>query len=319
MQLLPAGIVVLDSRGIVIEANPQAIELLGEPLIGTRWRELIKRAFAPQRDDGHEITLHNGRRVKLATRALDPEPGQLIMLTDLTETRQLQHNISHLERLSALGKMAASLAHQIRTPLSAALLYAANMGNRNLDERGRERFQTKLMARLGELEQRVNDLLLFARGGNQNNVNKPISLQQLVQLLQQSCEAQLLQKGATWLAPPQLPGKISANIETLNSALQNLVINALEAGATALQLQVEQCQHFVKIRILDNGSGMDDAVQQRILSPFYTTKPNGTGLGLSVVASVCSNHGGRLEVTSALGQGSCFTVVLPRFEQGTSR
>ncbi|WP_298440432.1 HAMP domain-containing sensor histidine kinase [uncultured Ferrimonas sp.] len=318
MQLLPAGVLVLDESGVVVEANPQAVELLGEPLLGLRWRQIIQRAFAPQRDDGHEISLRNGRRVKLATRALDPEPGQLLMLTDLTETRQLQHNISHLERLSALGKMAASLAHQIRTPLSAALLYAANLSNRNLDDRGRDRFQHKLMARLGELEQRVNDLLLFARGGNEQQL-QPVALATVAEQLQQHCDAQLSQRGASWLAPSAACGQINANLDTLVSAMGNLVINALEAGATALQLQIEPQGNFVQLRLLDNGSGMDEATQARILSPFYTTKTNGTGLGLAVVQSVCRSHGGRLEVSSVAGQGSCFTVIIPRWQTGANQ
>ncbi|MBY5990729.1 sensor histidine kinase [Ferrimonas balearica] len=310
MQLLPAGVLVLDEAGSVREANPQAHALLGEPLLGEPWRAVIGRAFAPQADDGHEISLKDGRRVRLATRALDPEPGQLVMLTDLTETRQLQHNLSHLQRLSALGKMAASLAHQIRTPLSAALLYAANLGNRNLDEAGRVRFQDKLMARLGELEQRVNDLLLFARGGHTQQLEQ-LPLAQLAERLSSSCEAALERRQASLSV--QVPAKIlvRANPDALVSALQNLVNNALEAGADALRLEAEIQGAFVACRLMDNGKGMSPQEQAQVLTPFFTTKSNGTGLGLAVVHSVSRAHGGRLELQSVPGQGSCFTLVLP--------
>src|SRR5690606_13169564 len=124
LDILPGGVVVLDGRGRVIEANPLALELLGEPLLGVFWREVIQRSFAPRADDGHEISLQDGRRLSLATRSLAGEPGQLILLTDLTETRRLQDELARHARLSALGRMVASLAHQIRTPLSTALLYA---------------------------------------------------------------------------------------------------------------------------------------------------------------------------------------------------
>ncbi|GAA4874440.1 sensor histidine kinase [Ferrimonas pelagia] len=314
MQILPAGVLVLDDAGTVVEANPQAVALLGEPLLAQPWRQVIQRAFAPRADDGHEISLKNGRRVKLATRALDPEPGQLVMLTDLTETRQLQRNLSHLERLSALGKMAASLAHQVRTPLSAALLYAANLGNAELDAAGRTRFQGKLMDRLAELEQRINDLLLFARGGNQQQL-VPVALSQLCTRLEQSCEAMLSQRQAQLLLPTAVTGQICANIDTLTSAMQNLVANALEAGATAVQLQVEFQGGFALLQLLDNGSGMSQEAQAKALSPFYTTKTNGTGLGLAVVQSVCRAHGGRLELNSVPEQGSCFTLVIPQAPQ----
>ena len=123
---LPGNLVVLDARGLVQQANPVAVTMLGEPLTGQRWLDVITRSFRPRSDDGMEVSLKDGRRVKLEISALlsktaYTQPGQLIMLTDLTQTRQLQNRLSHLQRLSALGKMMASLAHQIRTPLSSAM------------------------------------------------------------------------------------------------------------------------------------------------------------------------------------------------------
>ena len=132
LQVMPAGVIVLDGKGYVRQANEQASLLLGEPLEGELWRTIIARSFKPRADDGHEVSLFDGRRVKLSITPLVNEPGQLIVLTDLTETRQLQARLSHLQRLSSLGKMVASLAHQIRTPLSAAMLYAANLTRKNL-------------------------------------------------------------------------------------------------------------------------------------------------------------------------------------------
>ncbi len=176
---LPTGIVVLDKRGYVAEANPVAISMLGEPLIGQRWLDIINRSFRPRSDDGLEVSLQDGRRVKLEISSLEPEAGQLIVLTDLTETRQLQSRLAHLQRLSGLGRMMASLAHQIRTPLSSALLYAQNLAIPKLHPQNRELFQQKLVARLVDLEQQVNDLLLFARAGREQQV-EPLSLQQLL-------------------------------------------------------------------------------------------------------------------------------------------
>lgn len=124
LDLLPGGVIVIDGQGHVREANPAACELLGAPLVGELWRQVIARSFAPREDDGHEVSLRDGRRLSIATRSLDAEPGQLVLLNDLTETRRLQGQLARHERLSSLGRMVASLAHQIRTPLSAALLYA---------------------------------------------------------------------------------------------------------------------------------------------------------------------------------------------------
>src|SRR5450830_988380 len=117
LDLLPGGIIVIDSQGIVSEANPAARELLGQPLVGELWRQVIARCFAPREDDGHEISLKDGRRLSISTRSLDAEPGQLVLLNDLTETRLLQDQLARHERLSSLGRMVASLAHQIRDML----------------------------------------------------------------------------------------------------------------------------------------------------------------------------------------------------------
>ena len=84
LDLLPGGVIVIDGQGVVRDANPVALELLSEPLVGHPWREVMGRCFAPRRDDGHEISLRNGRRLSIATRSLAGEPGQLVLLTDLT-------------------------------------------------------------------------------------------------------------------------------------------------------------------------------------------------------------------------------------------
>ena len=165
LQVMPAGVIVIDGKGIVRQANEQAKALLGEPLEEEVWRSIITRSFKPRADDGHEVSLVDGRRVKLSITPLENEPGQLIVITDLTETRQLQARVSHMQRLSSLGKMVASLAHQIRTPLSAAMLYASNLTRKGLGQEAQTQFANKLTDRLKELESQVNDMLLFAKSG----------------------------------------------------------------------------------------------------------------------------------------------------------
>jgi two-component system sensor histidine kinase FlrB len=164
LDLLPGGVIVIDGTGMVREANPAALDLLGEPLIGMLWRHVIARCFAPREDDGHEISLKDGRRLSIATRSLDAEPGQLVLLNDLTETRHLQSQLARHERLSSLGRMVASLAHQIRTPLSAAMIYASHLAEQALSVETQQRFAGRLKERLHELEHQVRDMLVFARG-----------------------------------------------------------------------------------------------------------------------------------------------------------
>ena len=119
LDFLPGGVIVLDHQGYIVESNPAARELLDDHLDGKLWRHVIARCFAPRNDDGLEVSTRTGKRISVATSSMEQD-GQIILLTDQTETRKLQQNLSRYERLSAMGKMVSALAHQIRTPLSAA-------------------------------------------------------------------------------------------------------------------------------------------------------------------------------------------------------
>ena len=310
LQAMPSGVVILNGDGLVTEANPVAIELLGQPLKGTRWFEIINRAFAPQDDDGHEVSLRNGRRVKLAITPLTPEPGQLIVLTDLTETRLLQKNLSHLQRLSALGKMVATLAHQIRTPLSAALLYASNLATPKLNDAARQKFQQKLVDRLNELERQVNDMLLMAKG-RQDQLGEPVSLNDVMQTVLANCEPIAATKACAITFTDSTSALMLANSNALSSAINNLLINSIEAGASHIIVEASQSHDELMLRVIDNGKGLDKAMQQQVLEPFFTTKAQGTGLGLAVVQSVVRNHGGQLSLQCEVGIGCIFTLKFP--------
>lgn len=314
VEALPSGLVILDGNGIVIEVNKVAVQLLGEPLMGSRWMDVIQRAFTPKEDDGHEVSLKNGCKVQLSITTLGSQPGQLIMLTDLTYTRHLQERVSHMKQLSSLGRMVASLAHQIRTPLSAALLYGSNLANPNLPPASRQRFQSKLIQRLNDLENQVNDMLLFARTGN-DLVVEEISLQNLLVQVQAGSEAMMLQthsKMHVTLPEPDL--LILANRNALSSAIGNLIQNALHAcgqGANLAISAVRSGDNEVAIIVADDGPGIAKHMQKQILEPFFTTKSQGTGLGLAVVQSVVKAHHGSLKLDSTEGEGSRFSIIVP--------
>jgi two-component system sensor histidine kinase FlrB len=316
---VPSGLVLLDGSGRVARANRAALMLLGEPLEGESWGNIIQRVFCLRPDDGHEVSLRNGRRVQISTQPLKQQEGQLIQITDLTETRCLQDQLSHMERLSALGKMAASLAHQIRTPLAAAMLYGANLANRTLSNEARGSFQKKLMDRLRDLETQVSDVLLFARNGEQQVVSA-IELTELITSIERGAEAMLQQVGASLrieMDSPPIP--LLANSTALASAINNLLANALQAGATQLLVSAHRAGDDVLVRVVDNGRGMSRELLARIFEPFYTTRSNGTGLGLAVVQSVVQAHQGKIEVASVEGEGSCFTLRLPCHHSVTHR
>ena len=311
---LPSGLIVIDGNGIVGQANRVAVQLLGEPLENMRWSEVIKRSFSPKNDDGHEISLKNGRRIQLSISSLEGQPGQLILLTDLTHTRQLQERVATLKRLSSLGKMVASLAHQIRTPLSAAMLYGANLANKTLNESSRARFQGKLMNRLQDLETQVNDMLLFARSGEQKIVEE-VSIATLLEEVQEASDAMISHvEGKLQCKLPDPDLFILANKNALTSAMTNLISNAVEATGKGAQLYISSVQRGndkLEISVMDNGPGIEKQRLAKVMEAFYTTKSQGTGLGLAVVQGVVQSHKGSVEVKSEVGKGSCFTLVLP--------
>lgn len=312
LDLLPAGVILIDSHGRVAQVNPAALDLLGEPLQGELWIEVIRRSFAPRSDDGHEVSLRDGRRVHLATRAMDNEPGQLVLLTNQTETRLLQTRLSHYQRLSEMGRMMASLAHQIRTPLSAALLYTSHLNRPLLDDSQRVRFAGKVKARLVNLEQQVRDMLVFARG--ETRLDDRISTQELFRAIEDMLDAPLSSHDADCDCHNDAPGVwLQCNRETLLGALQNLVDNALQACGTGAQLSIRARTQasYLRLEVIDQGPGMDSQTRAQAMQPFYTTKSHGTGLGLAVAQVVARAHHGSFELESAPGKGTCAALLLP--------
>ncbi|MGQ7958655.1 sensor histidine kinase [Pseudomonas sp. SP16.1] len=310
LDLLPGGVIVIDGQGVVREANPVARALLGQPLVGMLWRQVIARNFAPREDDGHEISLKDGRRLSIATRSLHGEPGQLVLLTDLTETRRLQDQLSRHERLSALGRMVASLAHQIRTPLSAALLYASHLSEQVLPAEQQQRFAGRLKERLHELENQVRDMLIFARG--ELPLPDRLGPQALFAALRAAAEPHVADMTVRWQCDVRA-GELLCNRDTLVGTLLNLIDNAIQAAGRNARLKVHLYRRDNQLRmcISDNGPGMDSATLARLGEPFFTTKTTGTGLGLAVVKAVARAHQGRLLLQSRAGRGTCAILSLP--------
>ena len=314
LDLLPGGVVVLDRWGTISQINPAGEELLATGLTGRKWVDIIAEFFAPQSDDGHEISMKSGKRVSLSTRSLEQETGQIILLTDQTETRHLQAQLSRGQRLSALGRMVSALAHQIRTPLSAAILYASHLKERELTAEQTQRFSEKTSSRLHHLEQQVSDMLVFAKGdvvlNDQCSVGELITeLQSAVDVALQANQAQLLVDNSC----PEL--MIRCNLQSLVGALSNLINNALQASAPGADVQLS-CQLKDRLLIMtvsDQGAGIALPLLQRLNDEeaFISTKSQGTGLGLAVARAVAKAHRGEFQLSSIEDQGTKASIRLP--------
>lgn len=315
LDFLPGGVIVLDAKGLIVQSNPAAREMLQHELDNHVWRQLIQSCFAPRNDDGLEISTVEGRRISLATASLDDE-GQIILLTDQTETRKLQDQVSRHEKLSAMGKMVSALAHQIRTPLSAAILYANHLCSQNINEERRTLFARKLLGRLDHMAEQVKDMLLFVR--NELPLNDVICIEDLEVGLRAAMEVPLHTSNSRciWQNPnPKV--RIRCNREALIGALLNLVNNAVQAAGQDARLKVSfirtalNGESALAIAIADNGPGMSQDQLHAAKEVFYTTKPQGTGLGLAVVQSVARAHGGVFKLQSQAGRGTCGILTIP--------
>ena len=267
---------------------------------------MIRRAFAPRRDDGHEISLANGKRLSVDTRSLERGNGQVVLLTDQTETRELQDRLSRHQRLTAMGRMMAALAHQVRTPLAAAMLYASNLRDAELPPEQVRKFSSRIAERLAHMERQVRDMLVFVRG--EPEPSEQLTAGSLFEDIQEAMDAPLTASRASCSAriacDPALP--LVANRDSVVGAVLNLVNNSLQAGGegTRIDLRVLRDGERLGIVVQDSGPGMSETVLRQIGQDFFTTRARGTGLGIAVVRSVAAAHGGELEMQSTPGKGT---------------
>ena len=312
LNALPGGVVVLDQSGKVQEHNPVAIELLGEPLHGVSWAEVIDRVFSPKHDDGHDVSLVDGRRVNISTCPLGTEPGQILLITDVSEVRKLQDRLNQHQRLAAMGEMAASLAHQIRTPLSSAILYSSNLKRSSISVDQFKSSSEKILERLRHLEHIVNDMLLYSKGGSPGG--DYFGIAELLEELSGVVENQMsLSNSILNIYDDTENMKITGNRQMLLSAMINLVVNAIQVKGDRVEISVRTscADNNLKIEVCDNGPGFSEEGKKHAFQPFYTTRSEGTGLGLAVVAAIINAHKGEISLVSELGKGSIFIMQLP--------
>lgn len=314
LDALPGAVVVLDAQGRVVKANPAARAWLGDDLTESPWSEIAARRLIPTASPREwEIAGSRGaRRVTLSESPLDAAGGRILLLNDITEAARLQRELEQHKKLSAMGEMAAGLAHQLRTPLATALLYSANLAKDGLKDADRLRFSERIRERLHYLERMIQEMLMFVRG---EVVGEEVfALDAVVQELTQIMEPQMAAQGVRFVSSGALSGlRVRGGRKALSGALLNLVENALQAcerGGT-VQLEAEGRSGQITLRVRDDGCGIAPEVQERLFEPFFTTRQEGTGLGLAIVRSVIEAHGGDVRVESAPGAGSTFTVHLP--------
>ena len=313
LSALPAGVVLTNKLNVIQESNPAADKFFKKKLLGKNWQQVIEENIEYQ--DGQDIHLKNGNILSITRQQLD-DSGEIILINDVTDTRMLQDLADRQKRLAAMGQMAAGLAHQLRTPLSSAVLYASQLIKTDLEPEHQSRAVSKIRTSLRYLEKLINDMLMYAKGGEFTDA--PFSLNQLLLSFYSRMETRLKQTQSIIKIDNKVRSiSLKGSMGSLVSVLSNVAENALDACQRncIIKLEIYQQDQYLLIVMKDNGPGLTVEQQKNIFEPFYTEKTNGTGLGLAVARTIAQAHKGDLFVKSVIGQGCAFTLCLP-LDQG---
>ena len=307
---LPVAVIVVNQSGIIMTANSSAEQFFGAHLPGRILQQLMQEYVS--HSEAQDVFLHDGSVLSMSRKSLAEDEGEIIVFSDVTHNRRLQEMAGRQTRLAAMGQMAAGLAHQLRTPLASAMLYVSQLEPARQRPDLHIKVTEKVRSSLRYLEKLINDMLLYAKGGDFSTSR--FSLHQLLVSFQARIEARLLQTGSQLiLQKPQADQILRGSQDALVSVMLNLAENALQVSGQqcVIELSIRQQNEYLIISLRDNGPGMSRDTQAHIFEPFYSQRSGGTGLGLAVAQAIAQAHHGDLLCKSELGQGSTFYLCLP--------
>jgi two-component system sensor histidine kinase HydH len=240
--------------------------------------------------------------------------GKVMLLQDLTEVKRLESELQRSERLAVIGKMAAGVAHELRNPLSSikglTLLLKAKLG---AESDGLQAADT-LVQEVERLNRSIGELLDYAKPGS---------------LILESCQLETILEKTLSLIVPDLDvagvkldktiekglSDVLADKDKLSQVLLNILLNALQAmeaveGPRILGVKLHSENNVVIVSITDTGCGIAAENLKKIFDPYFTTKNNGTGLGLALSLKIVEEHEGTLDVSSVPGEKTEFNLTL---------
>lgn len=343
------AIVALDLEYRITLFNRGAELLFGYPpaeAVGRRPRELfldverygqnvLQECLREADAVGHcqtEMILHRGDGEEFpASVALTPivggsRLGHLCVIRDLTaerraeeSLRQMQARLAHQEKMSALGRVAAQVAHEVRNPLTGLQLYSMHMRTKLADRMSEAELELadKIIETINHLSKTVEQIMNFARplSLERRGVDLNRVVRDLLQLLGPQLAGARVESCVELSAEPMC-GRLDES--SLRSALTNLIINAVQAmnGGGRLSVRTLRDDGGLRVEIADTGVGMTREQVGRMFEAFYTTKAKGLGLGMPYAKKVIEEHGGEIGVESSPGEGTLVTVRLPADPEG---
>ena len=314
LEILPGGVIVVDLNGVVVQSNTAAALILGiSDLVNKNWSDIIASSCCPKHDDGLEVSLHNGKLVSVATNPLPSELGQIILITDVTKTRELQAEINQQKKLTAMGGMMSSLAHQVKTPLAAALIYISHVCNKNISSEQKELFASRVKERLENLDNLLQSMLMYVKG--YIPATQKLAVTEIFAKLADAA-TDLITEHKMQLILCNVVGEkyFFGNDSSFLSALINLITNSVQAsgvGANICVLAKMYDANTLDIIVSDRGVGISEENLPKVLQAFFTTKTTGTGLGLSVAQTVANSCNGKIWIKSSREQGTKVGIRVP--------
>jgi PAS domain S-box-containing protein len=247
--------------------------------------------------------------------------GRLAIIKDLTierhqaaELRQMQAQLAQNEKIAALGRMAAQVAHEVRNPLAGLRLYALHLKSKVADKLSESEMTLvdKLLQNIDHLADTTEQILNVARPLNlsfQPKRSEPI-VGDCLQLVETQIKASKIEVKLDLAAAE---ATVMVDESSIRSALVNLLLNSIQAMPTGgvLTVSSREFDRYLLLTIIDTGRGMSDEQTEKIFEPFYTTKSTGLGLGMPFAKRVIERHQGSIRVTSRLGEGTEVEIKLP--------
>ena len=325
LESLSDGVLVIDRLGQPLSMNRAGIRLLG---LGPQWRETVTdtEVYTMLREFQRSTDLAPIVEISLEDRALEcrmgvfqdntgNSAGALASLTDITETKNLKRKLQEQEKLAVVGRLSSTLAHEIRNPLASmsGAAHVLRMGGLEWDKADR---MTLLISRQARRISEIIEGYLELSRSRKTLYTDAVSLESVV-----SEAVEVARQGFGWQTRIELHivgsfivmGSQSRLVQLLTNLMRNSAesLNASPEGRVDITLCQGQDEGTALIKVEDNGPGIPPEIMDRIRDPFFTTKQEGTGLGLYVARRVAEDHRGTLKIESTAGQGTVVSVFLP--------
>jgi signal transduction histidine kinase len=306
VQSLPVGVVTAQAGGRPVPQNPAARELL--PAIAS---DVILTDLRPV----YHVLEQGERPIGLYVSQLrggDPAQAEWVyVLEDLTERRALEAQLRRMDRLASVGQLAAGIAHEVRNPLAILRATAQLLSAKLAEHEGASAYTRVLIEESDRIERLIGELLEYARPRPPHRT--PLDLRAALAEAAHHVRPYALQREVA-LEVDAPAGVLWADDEQLRQALVNLLLNAVQASLPggSVKLCAATSGETAVITIADQGRGMAPEVRERACDPFFTTRPEGIGLGLALVATIAQEHGGLLAIESVAGAGTTVTLTLPQ-------